>query len=298
MGQDISDIKQDDYLLVFEPSESEDTTVFRTIGSPDRDSLVASLKRLADVYADGSQASLLDNAILKDNLVAVYCLVQLLDLPGTITAPPDYPTKLQLVADDPKQDTNIRLMAYQLAARISDRAGDSASEFAWLKAAISGDKSNDYEQVRPLVQRMLDLQDQRGATATLLLGWVRDRGRSAQVYKEEALARPKNPPAANSSMDPYAIWDAAYEALHDPRLFNYKNPDQISETIFTFAVSMLKDQQPEIRISGADLLKRIREGIAPPNWQVYYERVATAIQNVLENEKDAEVRSALEDDLN
>jgi hypothetical protein len=252
-------IKKGDYILVIEPDQTGKLTV-KLIPNPPKDSLIESLKQIAAINKVPSLSNLLDNAVSDYDPVSKFCLIQILNTPGNIKMPQGYPAKLQTVADDLKRESTVRVMAEELDLKSTGRESDSATEYSWLAKAIHEDTSEDWQQIRPFMERLLDLKDQRDAAVKLLCTLALD---------------------SKASM---AVRIAAYNRMDDQRVFNFADPDQDSELIFSACLGMLNDNIPEIRGAGASTLQLITFYISPGKREAFVKRAEKQLQDAIQKE--------------
>jgi hypothetical protein len=247
-------------------------TVVKPVNSPANDPLVQSARQIAAILATDNLEKLLEGAIGDDDLTAKVCLQLFLKLPETPTIPGNYTKKLTAIANDTKREANLRLLASQGAAKLAN-VSDPTVEFAWLKNAITADTSNNDAQLRPWVQRLLVLTDQRNQTVDFL----------ADILS-----------AAKANV----LWSLVASYLDDPQLFNYKNPDMVSEKIFSAYLGLLKDSRAPVQTQAAMRLVEITSRLAtsaPTQRAAFQQRAVQAIQDAYDKGKNPQLYNKLQD---
>jgi hypothetical protein len=169
-----NEIKKGEYILVFEDQPYKGSRVIKIIVSPEKEPLVNSLKTISRLNATGSQDDLLESAVTGDDLVTKYALLRLLAALNNKDASSDNRQKLQAVADDPKRDATIRILAERVALRLSGRADNSDAEYSFLTKAFASHETKEWRQLGPFVDRLLDLDDKRNEAIPFLLHYLTD----------------------------------------------------------------------------------------------------------------------------
>ena len=254
-------LKIGDYVLLVEPKTNNEPIVARKIGAPDKDPLVKTLTKIAELRKSGDPKQLLENANSSDDLVSEYCLKRLLETPN-VKATQTHLGKLKAQRDDKGRRASVRILSHRLASKLSGETNAATAEYSWLQQTISTSKATDWQEVSPFVNRLIEFGDKRNDTAAFLTKLVKD----AKV--------------------PLPVRIAAYGAFQDPRLFNFASPDKTSELIFATCIDMLKDKQPEIRSAGAALLHGITSRIDASKRKPFAERAKSALQTALKSEKN------------
>ncbi|HEX4963510.1 MAG TPA: hypothetical protein VF173_21960 [Thermoanaerobaculia bacterium] len=233
--------------------------------------LVKRLLAIARLQRQPDERELPQAAFDADPMVARYALGRLLRQPSAARGLDV--ARLRAVRDDETRDPHVRLLASDLAMELEGKPRASADEYAWLTSAITHAPAKDFNEVAPLIDRLLEFADRRAPTAALLSRL-----------------------ATNERM-PKAVRIAAYGAFQDPRLLQPKERDAVTGEIFAACVELLKDQDAEMRRAGATLLQGILQRLTPAARGAYVERARQALAAASAVEKDRVTQEHFERNL-
>lgn len=225
-----------DNLIIFLAKEEPAPIVAAKAGDSDS-SRLATLNRISALRENPGNLPAYLNAVLSsDPLVARYSLRYLLDQSASLQAAGDYVAKLAQLRDDTSRESQDRILAARLVARINGSDENSVDEYARLQAALVNSASTEWTELSPFVHRLIEFDNRRTETITRL----------TQL-------------ATNPAASP-AVRIAAYNAFENPRLFRFESPDEDSSRIFQACVALLQDPDPAMRRAGAALLHNIAAG--------------------------------------
>jgi hypothetical protein len=182
----------------------------------------------------------------------------------------EFIAKLQQLREQESRDVRVRLAASTLASILERGTADTDEEYQWLSSSFVTSNLENSSQVRSFAQRMLDFADRRAETATLLVNTVRD------------------------TTKPQAVRTSSYSVFDDPRLFQFDQPDPISDMVFAATVEMLRSPDAEMRRSGAGLLLNLCTAIRSSNRGMYLQSARASIETAIGAEVDDAVKVLLQ----
>jgi hypothetical protein len=256
-------IESNTLLVVYYAKVSPSPTVVAEVrGDPRPSPLVRRLERISDLRAQKGGFEALTEAVFDpDQVIALYCLKRLLSS-QTFPPPAGYVARLLTQRENPARDSQVRLLTSDLVNKLEAKPAASEDDYLWLRAAVEQSKAEDWTQLRPFLNRLLDFASKRTETVAFLCGLATDAKRAE------------------------ATRIAAYSTFDDSRLFHFTQPDAESERIFNACIEMLKDRQPVMRRAGAALLYNISVRINPELSRNYIGRARTAIAEAISVEAD------------
>jgi hypothetical protein len=237
--------------------------------SPTESQLVKRLLRISGLRRnEGGLEALTEGVFDQEQVIALYCLKRLLS--GRQFPPPaGYVGRLLDQRDNPVRDSQVRLLTSDLVSKAEGKPPNSEDNYLWLRAAVEQSKAQDWTQLRPFVDRLLDFGGKRAETVAFLCGLATD-GRRAE-----------------------AIRIAAYSTFDDSRLFHFARPDAESDMVFNACVEMVKDPKPVMRRAGVALVYNISVRINPEAGRNYVVRAKAAIAGAMSVEGDEGTRSQM-----
>jgi len=189
------------------------------------------LRGIAKLRAERGLDALSEAVFVNDAIIAMYCLRRMLN--RSPVEVDKYIARLHQLRDNQDREVSVRLLANQLADKLSAIPDLSDEEYTWVKRALASSKQAEWPQLRQFTDRLLGFEKRRKESVEFLVQLVEDR----QV--------------------PQAVRIAAYSAFADPRLFNFAKPDEESDQTFEACTRMLRDPDPMVRMAGAQLLHNI-----------------------------------------
>jgi hypothetical protein len=271
-------------MLLCEDTRYHQLTVARVMRYPEDQPLVLLLEKIAKLRATPSLRSLLDGANSEFDLMSEYCVNRLLTLPDQTISSDDL-KRLQSLADDPARPGDYRITAERDALKFSGtpESGRDEAEYAWLRGVIETERHSRnsitdshgyFDRLRPMIYQFLGLPKMQTDAADYVLDVIAD------------------------SHAPPALRTAAGSALSgwDQNIFDFVNPDQRFVRMFKIGLALMRDPDPDVRISGVgmvfDRTLTIMATRSPGSvTDDYSGRAVRAVQAAIAVEKDSRVMS-------
>jgi len=225
------------------------------------------LEQISRLRSANDPQSLKLAAAATDPVIAAYSLRQLLQTKAPLTAADV--AGLRSVRGDETRLPEVRILAARVAAAHSP-AEFEQEEYVWLKTALANSATGDWTQLRPFADRLLDFPANRADAAAFLTGQ-----------------------ALNSS-GRLAVRIAAYSAFEDNRLFNFSQPDRISDGIFQACAQLLSDSEPELRVAGAALLHNLSLQASADSRPRYLASARRTLAAAIGREANPEIQARLQ----
>jgi hypothetical protein len=260
-----------DRLILFSPKGEPGAIVATRLDSgPQGTQTWNTLTQIASLRANRSDPSAyVQSALSTDSTVSRYALRSLLDDTG-LQAQDGFRAELLQLRDGESRDTRVRVLANRLAAKLAGSSGPSVGEYVWLQDSLARSKIQDWNQLAPFVDRLLEFESQRPDLVTFFTQLA------------------TNPGATESARI------AAYSTFEDPRMFHFDMPDALSGQIFQTSLQLLKDPEPAMRAAGAVLLHNIARRVTVGVRAEYLQNARAAIGEALAAESDDGARETLE----
>jgi hypothetical protein len=269
-------------ILVSEDNRYHQVTVVGLAHSLDDQALVAVVERIAKLRSNPTVDALLNGAASEFDLESEYSVNRLLSLPDQMFSG-EKVERLQSLANDGERPAELRIAAEEAVLKFSGVAESARSEAEhnWLLGVVEGAKRSArdtddledlLERMRPIIYKLFDLKSKQGDSADYILRLVAD------------------------SSVPAGLRAVACSALSgvDEQVFNFDHPDERFERMFDTYLGLLKDKNPDLRISGMSMLfdrtvSILKNYSSPDLARQYGDRAAQALQQAIEVEKDSRV---------
>lgn len=261
-------LQPNDELILFFAREGRSPVAGTPLDAEGRKKLEA-LRHIASLRARAENTAAIMAAVFDPNpIVSLYCLKYLLKHPPS-GASAESISRLTNLREEEGRDAQVRILASQLASKLSGAPENSDAEYAWLATSLAKSTRGEWNEVQPFVARLLEFQEKRKELADLFVNLALDGGvrRSVRI--------------------------AAYSAFDDPRLFHDDHPDAESQKIFQACTQMLKDRDSMMRAVGAALLYNLSMKVDPANKAKYTERAKSAVGSAVEVESDDVTRQQM-----
>jgi hypothetical protein len=216
----------------------------------------------------GDLQGYMEGVFAGDPVLARYCLRHLLEQ-AALRASGTYVARLRQLRDEESRETKLRVLANRLAERLEGRPEYSDTEYSWLQASLARSKADQWTELRPFVDRLLEFEAKRPESVAFF-------------------AR-----LATNPVSAQAVRIAAYSTFEDARMFHFEIPDALSEQVTETCIQMLKDRESAIRAAGAALLHNISMRLSPENKSRYVDRSRAAIRDALAGESDPAIQNRL-----
>ncbi|HUY92484.1 MAG TPA: hypothetical protein VMV10_27320 [Pirellulales bacterium] len=272
-------IKVGDQLLIMYKADKWPAMVVAEVIEGDAASSpqASALLRIAAISAAGLPRAELQSAALEDNVtLAAFCLKRLLAEHAS-ELPAEYVPQLRRRANNEAVHPTARLLSFRLGAVVAAK-GDAAiadeDERHWLCASIRDAKACDFLQLLPLVRRLAEFPQDRRENVEFLTATVAD----VKLRKETR--------------------SAAADPLTSEALFHFKSPDAASDQIHRTFVSLLADDDKDLRVSAAGHLEQIACQSNPQGAAARYIKASRdAIRTALAVETDEIAKFHLKTDI-